>query len=220
MHTNDTLTLPVTYSSKSTINVSFDSNYLSMSDDKKTFKALKECKEGTPIKIDETTEDGIINHVDTKIIIWNDAILKTDLPKNIRLAPVIGNSTSYKLDIKVDNLFPEEKIVLKSGDDTIAKISNDNTIEAVGFGTTTISVLVDKSARKLGEFKIEVTPSVYFNSENIGITIGIIIAIVIVLVLIVVLSIIFAKKGKKKSSKKPSSKNNKTKKKNNSKKKK
>lgn len=81
MHTNDTLKLPVTYSSKSTINVSFDSNYLSMFDDKKTFKALKECKEGTPIKIDETTEDGIINHFKTKIIIWNDAILKTDLPK-------------------------------------------------------------------------------------------------------------------------------------------
>lgn len=218
MHTNDTLTLPVTYSAKSTIKVSFDSNYLSMSDDNKTFKALKECKEGTTIKIDETTEDGIINHVNTKIIIWNNAILKTDLPKSIQLAPVIGNSTSYKLDIKVDNLFPEEKIVLKSGDDNIAKISNDNTIEAVGFGTTTISVLVDKSAKKLGEFKIEVTPSVYFNSENIGITIGIIIAIVIVLVLIIVLSIIFAKKGKKKkSSKKPSSKNNNTKKKNSSK---
>lgn len=220
LHTNDTLTIPVTYSSKSTINISFDSNYLSMSDDNKTFKALKECKEGTTIKIDETTEKGIINHVDTKIIIWNNTILKTDLPKSIQLAPVIGNSTSYKLDIKVDNLFPEEKIVLKSGDDTIATISNDNTIEAVGFGTTTISVLVDKYCKKLGEFKIEVTPSVYFNSENIGITIGIIIAIVVVLVLIIALSIVFAKKGKKKSSKKPSSKNNKTKKKNNSKKKK
>lgn len=220
MHTNDTLKLPITYSSKSTINISFDSNYLSMSDDKKTFIALKECKEGTPIKIDETTEDGIINHFKTKIIIWNDPILKTDLPKSIQLAPVIGNSTSYKLDTKVDNLFPEEKIILKSDDDTIARISNDNTIEAVGFGTTTISVLVDKSSRKLGEFKIEVTPSVYFNSENIGITIGIIIAIVTVLVLIIVLSIVFAKKGKKKSSKKRSSKNNNTKKKNNSKKKK
>lgn len=114
----------------------------------------------------------------------------------------------------------KKKIVLKSGDDTIATISNDNTIEAVGFGTTTISVLVNKSSKKLGEFKIEVTPSVYFNSENIGITIGIIIAIVIVLVLIIVLSIVFAKKGKKKSSKKPSSKNNNTKKKNSSKKKK
>lgn len=220
LHTSDTLKLPVTYSPKSTINVSFDSNYLSMSDDKKTFKALKECKEGTTIKIDETTENGIINHFKTKMIIWNNPILKTDLPKSIQLAPVIGNSTSYKLDIKVDNLFPEEKIVLKSGDDTIARISNDNTIEAVGFGTTTISVLVDKSSKKLGEFKIEVTPSVYFNSENIGITIGIIIAIVIILVLIIVLSIVFAKKGKKKSSKKPSSKSNKTKKKNNSKKKK
>lgn len=220
MHTNGTLKLPITYSPKSTINISFDSNYLSMSDDNKTFKALKECKEGTTIKIDETTVDGIINHIETKIIIWNDTILKTDLPKNIQLAPVIGNSTSYKLDIKVDNLFPEEKIVLKSSDDSIAKISNDNTIEAVGFGTTTISVLVNKSCKKLGEFKIEVTPSVYFNSENIGITIGIIIAIVIVLVLIIVLSIVFAKKGKKKSSKKPSGKNNNTKKKNNSKKKK
>ena len=191
-----------------------------MSDDKKTFMALKECKEGTTIKIDETTEKGIVNHFKTKIIIWNDPILKTDLPKNIQLAPVIGNSTSYKLDTKVDNLFPEERIVLKSSDETIARISNDNTIEAVGFGTTTISVLVDKSSKKLGEFKIEVTPSVYFNSENIGITIGIIIAIVIVLVLIIVLSIVFAKKGKKKSSKKQSSKNNNTKKKNNSKKKK
>lgn len=191
VHIGSSFTLPIDFVSTSTITLEYDNNFLKVDSDNKTITPLKESKEGTVLKYHEIDSKGNKIDKEVKFIIWDKpSVDSSSVPNEIRLAPLL----SKNIDIKANNVFPDEKITLVSKDSSIVS-TDGTTIKGLRNGSTTVDIVVEGNQKEtIGTIDVSVSFSTYFDPEYRTWTIIVIVAIVLVLVISIIIIVYFLKK--------------------------
>lgn len=208
LHLGSSITLPIEFVDTSTITLEYDNTLLKVEADNKTITPLKESPEGIVLKYHEVDAKG--NQIDKEVqffVMEKLSVETSTLPSEIKLFP----SGTKQVDIKINNLFPDEKITLVPKDNSIVSVEG-MTLRGLKNGTTSVDIVVEGDNNEtVGSFHVTVALSTIFDPEYRAITITIIVVgvIVVIILLIVLICMLKNKKGKGgKKSKKSKKKRN------------
>ena len=200
VHIGNTITLDCTINDASKVNVSFDTNGLELSKDKKTFTPLKE---GTyPVTYTYTDNDGAEHEYKTQIVIKSKIYLVSQKPDSgvfTTMNLVKGEEYQFELTFNKDDLFfDNESIIYEVDDSSVISVTNEGKVTALKQGTCNLSIVL-KGDNDVVLNKISVT--VRLSDEDAKkqkIYLVIIIACAILIVIIfLILFVIIKKTGKK-----------------------
>lgn len=199
LHLGSSITLPIEFVDTSTITLEYDDTLLKVEADNKTITPLKESQEGVVLKYHEVDAKG--NQIDKEVqffVMEKLSVETSTLPSEIKLFP----SGTKQVDIKINNLFPDEKVTLVPKDNSIVSVEG-MTLRGLKNGTTSVDIVVEGDNNEtVGSFNVTVALSTIFDPEYRAITITIIVVGVIVVIILLIVMICMLKNKKGKGSKK------------------